>query len=164
MRIYLMRHASAEPRKEDGPDCSGGHLTDKGKAQCDMVALLFRRMGTRFDRIVSSSLARANETALRVIADMGIDLDLEIDDGLRPESPLPAALKAVVGKEVRCVLAVSHQPLLSQITATLVGYGSADIEVRKGGVVELDLISRKPLRAELLGLVRPLHLREPLET
>lgn len=161
MRIYLMRHASAEPMQEDGSD---SHLTDKGKAQCDMVALLFRRMGTRFDRIVSSPLARANETALRVIADMGIEQDLEIDDGLRPESAMWAALAAVVGKDVRCVLVVAHQPLLSLVTATLVGYGSADIEVRKGGVVELDLISRKPLRAELLGLIRPLHLREPLET
>jgi hypothetical protein len=53
---------------------------------------------------------------------------------------------------------------LSELAAQVFGYGAAELVLRKGGLLEMDVINRRPLRAELLGLIRPLHLRSAFST
>lgn len=159
MRVYLMRHGSAEARGPAGEDSPDRHLVDKGHEQCALASGLFGRMGVRFDRVISSPYARAVETAEAVLEGMGLDLVVEADERLAPLSSPKRAVETLVAAGSRCLFVVGHEPLLSEMVARAVGYGAADIVLRKGGVVEMDVICTKPLRAELLGLIRPIHLR-----
>jgi len=83
-----------------------------------------------------------------------VRLEPRLAPGCSPEVALGAVLEAGEG----VVLVVGHEPLLSEMTGLLVGEGLR-LELRKGGLVELQLISRTPPRGVLLGLLRPAHLR-----
>lgn len=123
---------------------------------------LLRSLG-RLDRVLSSPYVRAVETAEAVLTAFGVAPKIAVVDALTPAGGVSAALAAILGgkgqSERERVLAVGHEPLLSEIAAELIGDGHAAIELRKGGLLGFDVISRRPPRADLLGLLRPRHLR-----
>jgi phosphohistidine phosphatase SixA len=70
MKVILVRHAEAEPRG-NYPDDGARPLTKNGVKVQKQVAKALARMGTSPDRIVTSPLVRANQTAMITAEAMG---------------------------------------------------------------------------------------------
>src|SRR5262245_952111 len=69
MHLYLIRHAEAVQvgvnginKDEDRP------LTEKGRQQCRALALALRQVGVRMERLLTSPLVRARQTADELLA------------------------------------------------------------------------------------------------
>jgi broad specificity phosphatase PhoE len=75
-RIILMRHGDVVYFDAQGkpiPDLDKVRLSEKGKAQADATGAYLKNIGfTKFDRVLSSDLPRAVETAERVLAAAGL--------------------------------------------------------------------------------------------
>lgn len=158
MRVYLLRHGTADPRGPFGEDSADRRLVAKGRAQAEKAGSLLARIGARFGRVLSSPYLRAKETAEIALAQLDHGPQLEILRCLEPMGSSADAIAAICQGE-EDVLAVGHEPLLSQIGAELAGDGSLGLDLRKGGIIELEILSRDPAAALLLGLLRPRHLR-----
>ena len=156
MRIYLLRHGTAEPGGPDGPADAERELVDKGHRQCRDVARLVRRMELSFQAVLSSPRVRAIETARSVIEQVPLDNELEVVPFLDFDVTAIEAARELVSRDAEAILAVGHDPQLSSLTMLLAG--NADLVVKKAGLVELEVFSTSPPRAELLGLIRPGHL------
>ncbi len=158
MKILLLRHGTAE----DGADDFARRLVAKGREQIRLVAGELARMGELPDRILASPLRRARDTAEELARQLRLDPEaIVVEERLAPGTPLARMAAALVAAEAEVVLAVGHEPSLSQLAAHLVGADGLRLDLRKGGLVELELLEPRgaPPRAVLLGLLRPGHLR-----
>ena len=139
MRLVLMRHAeagSADPRR--WPDDRERPLTDAGRHEHTRVAEALRRMGVGFDRILTSPLVRARETA---------DITARIYGAAAPrptellgDRAEPAAIVAGLAPGGAAgLLCVGHEPTLSRLAGLLIGRdGSARVEMPKSGVAVIE--------------------------
>jgi phosphohistidine phosphatase len=141
LRIILMRHGEAgdsDPRR--WPDDRDRPLTEAGHAEHRAVAAALRHMGVTFDRLLSSPLVRARQTA-RITADAYGGREVELTEALGDRAT-PEALLTQLGPLARdhdAVLCVGHEPFLSAIAAVLIsGSGRARIEMRKSGVIAVE--------------------------
>jgi probable phosphoglycerate mutase len=83
-QIYFIRHGQSEAnvkkcfagQKEDSP------LTDLGREQAKQAALDLLKDQLKIERIISSPLIRARETAEIIIEQAKLNLELEIDERL----------------------------------------------------------------------------------
>ena len=118
-------------------------------------------MGVAPTRVLTSPYLRARQTAERLVDGLGVDVEIEVEHGISATSSLASALEVVgrvyegMGDDGVALLA-GHEPLLGELAAALCAAPQAEIELKKGGLVELDLIS--PTSARLKGLLRPRHL------
>ena len=157
MLLYIMRHGTAEPRRPELDDAARA-LTDKGRDQCRRVAALLRRLELPA-AVMTSPLLRARQTAEEVMRGLRLEGPLRELPALIPGTPVEEAAQALAVAAERCVLAVGHEPLLSEVAAALVGPGLR-LDLKKGGLVEIEVESRRPPRGTLLGMVRPGYLRD----
>jgi len=157
MLLYLLRHGTAEPRRPDLDDAMRA-LTDKGRDQCRRMAALLRRLELP-EAVATSPLLRARQTANEVMRGLRLESAPKQLNALIPGTPALEAIQALTSAGERCVLAVGHEPLLSQVCAMLVGPGLR-LDLKKGGLLEIEVESRRPPRATLLGVVRPGYLRD----
>ena len=136
-----MRHAhagEADPRR--WPDDRQRPLSDKGRRKHAVVADALRRMGVRFDRLLSSPLVRARQTADITAAAYGGTPAIEETPALGDLATLPDLLATLARLPAdAAVLCVGHEPFLSEAEAALISRGGpARIEMRKSGVAGLD--------------------------
>ena len=158
MRILLLRHGTAEPRSPDRED-QGRRLIGKGRRQIVLVAKLLRDSGFEPDLVLTSPYPRALDSAEELCrAASGLPRP-EIEDALAPDSNPARALEALLSRPASCLLAVGHEPLLSQLAARLVGAEGLRLDLRKGSMIEIELPEAGPETGVLLGLVRPRYLR-----
>jgi broad specificity phosphatase PhoE len=144
-RIYLMRHAQV--RYFEGRHPEEVVLTEEGRRQAEAAAAALE--GIRFDRVVTSGLARAEETA-RIVAP---DLDPEARYGLREiesgdirglaaedvQAMMTAAFRGVVPLESRFLggetIAALFDRVLPELDALLADHGwDVSLLVLHGGV------------------------------
>jgi phosphohistidine phosphatase SixA len=140
MRLVLMRHADAgeaDPRR--WPDDRERPLTDAGRREHARVAEAVRRMGLRVDRILTSPLARARETAEITARILGGGLGPEPTDLLGDRAE-PAAIVDTLGRvPAGALLCVGHEPTLSSLIALLTSRdASARVAMTKSGVAVID--------------------------
>ena len=136
-----MRHAhagEADPRR--WPDDRQRPLSDKGRRKHAVVADALRRMGVRFDRLFSSPLVRARQTADITAAVYGGTPAIEETPALGDRATLPDLLATLTRLPAdAAVLCVGHEPFLSEAEAALISRGGpVRIEMRKSGVAGLD--------------------------
>jgi phosphohistidine phosphatase len=130
-RVYLVRHAKAEPHS--GGDDDARRLTPEGRAR---FAALLRRLGGRLAvvRVVTSPLLRARETAEMLARSTGAPLE--------PEPRLEAGrcsgkeLIAMVRHAPPGTALVGHNPEVAEALAHL---AEGDLEVKTGAVAALDV-------------------------
>lgn len=151
MKLYLLRHAEAEPATGATND-EARHLTERGQQRTAEAAGGMRRMGLEFDALLTSPVTRAAETAAIVAAAYDNDPPpqtvLELAIGVAPAQAV-AALASFARHEQ--VVAVGHEPQLSEVVSLLLS-GAAErvhLDFKKGGVVALEL----PARPERGGAV-----------
>ena len=78
-RIYLMRHGSVTYFDAQGKPFLPEQvpLNELGRAQATAAGKVFAEAGLRFDRVIVSGLPRTVETANRVLAETGQQIELE---------------------------------------------------------------------------------------
>jgi phosphohistidine phosphatase len=134
--FYIMRHGIAVTRGSAGfSDDSKRPLTPEGKQKMREISAGMTRLGFELDWIVTSPLVRAIETAEIVADTLGPNIPLDFCDALRPGGS-PEALVSFLAKHPnrRRVLAVGHEPDLSELAARLMGAGrNAQLGFKKGG-------------------------------
>jgi len=164
MEIILIRHAKAESRDANTwPDDDVRPLTAEGRAEQRAATRAMKKMGIKFDFLVTSPLLRARETTdivakgyrwaepPQVAEEMGHGYSPGAVVKLLAKFP-PSAVVALVG----------HEPDLSDLTAALVTKdGRLNIAVKKSGVVGIEFDGAAEAgKGTLLFHLKPGHLRK----
>ena len=130
MRLFLVRHAEAEPGEPDDLRT----LTSHGRWQAKELGQRFARRGIHPEAVLSSPLLRARQTADAIAAGAGIVA--EPNERLAPGAT-PADVRAVVAGRGETVVVVGHQPDCGQIAAAISGGEPPPFPA--AGVCELEL-------------------------
>ncbi len=158
MNVYLFRHAHALDIAAPGIDCDENRpLSDQGRQQVQAVAEAVKRLGLRFDRVLSSPLLRAMETAQELCRHLDLpETTLESCDQLQPGSASKKLMKRLRSVEANEVVLVGHAPDLEEHAAWLLGSKRCQIEIAKAGLAHLrcDAPPRKGVGA-LVWLLTP---------
>ena len=149
--LLLWRHGIAEDRHPDRPDQERA-LTAEGRQRTAAVAAELCRLQLHCDRLLSSPLRRALQTAEIGVA-AGLAPALELEDRLAPGGDPRPLLQAGPWRRLGLV---GHEPDLGELASSLLGLPAGTISVRKAGIVLLRL---GPTGASLEALIGPRLLR-----
>jgi len=142
VRLYLLRHAIAAPHDPAlWSDDRERPLTTDGMRRMKRGARGMRRLGMRFDLILSSPLTRAVETARIVLAAGGGAPDLKLLKPLAPGGGTGGVFAALTGLPPQArVLLVGHEPDLGLLAAGLLldRRDEMPLEFKKGGLCRID--------------------------
>ena len=158
--LYLVRHGLAAERGSEFPNDDERPLTSEGIERLRVQALGLRELNVRFDRVLTSPLVRAAQTAEIVAAGLGCAAPLVTVDALRPAGRYDALLAALgrLGRD-RSVALVGHMPSIGEFAARLIG-ASEPLPFKKGGVCCIEADTLPPSGAgQLLWFVPPRALR-----
>ncbi|MDM7995821.1 MAG: phosphohistidine phosphatase SixA [Acidobacteriota bacterium] len=163
MRLYIVRHAIADPHGTPGVNEEDRALTAEGIRKMRLGAEGLRRLDYVPDLIFSSPLIRARQTAEILLAAFGKEVRMEILPSLAPSGSRRDLYQAMHScrKDLRGLMLVGHQPSLGEIAAEIIG-GSPEshIELKKGGVCAIELMPQKsPPRGSMIALLTPSILR-----
>lgn len=114
MRIYVVRHAEAEPGHPDELRA----LTAAGRRQARALAERLSREEPPLDAVVTSPLLRARETAAAIAE--ATSLQSAVDERIAPGATADDVRAAVAGRGDR-VAVVGHQPDCGEVVAELTG-------------------------------------------
>ncbi len=158
MNLYILRHASAGTRRANPVVDVKRPLDKEGKQQCLLVGSYLSALNVQFDRVISSPLKRALQTASLVGTETGYDTKIEISEALSPDASVQKFQDLVRSlDEYDNVLIVGHNPNLPIFMGSLLApSGRLNIRVRKGAIARIDC-TRLP--GTLHWLVDPRILR-----
>lgn len=136
MDLYIIRHAEAQPRGEDGiHDDAERPLTEEGHAQCRRLAASLTRHGVRLNRLVTSPLLRARQTTDGLLRDLAAPKPaLHLCDHLAPGGKRRKLTRFLRGLDSPAIGIVGHMPDLAEYAAWLIGSRKAQIDLDKAGV------------------------------
>jgi phosphohistidine phosphatase len=134
MRIYIVRHAIAEDSAKGGGGDAQRALTSEGRKKMKEVAAGFMRLEPQIDRIFSSPLIRAKQTAEIMATPLKkkVEQMVELSPGHAPSDVLRRLREL---KEDNNVMLVGHEPNCSQLASYLLSEtAQVDIQFKKGGI------------------------------
>jgi phosphohistidine phosphatase len=136
MNLYLVRHADAIPLGEQGVSTDEERpLSERGVKQVERLAQGLKRLGIPVDRIFTSPLRRAVQTAEELCRGLQLNpAQLTSCDELAPGQSAKKLAKFLLKAEGENHLLVGHEPELGQHTAWLIGDKEARIAFAKSGV------------------------------
>ncbi len=142
--LYILRHAIAMQRGDPGcPLDSDRPLTAKGVRRMRRIASGMRRLGVKFDLILTSPYRRALETAFIVARQFRLGEAIQTTPMLTPEIPPEDLVEELISQYGACrnVILVGHEPQLGAIISKLI-YGniSSPPILKKGGLCKLQII------------------------
>lgn len=141
MELFLVRHAEAVELTEAQQD-SVRWLTAKGRKAMKRGAGRLRKKRVRPDLIVTSPLTRAVQTAELLLPEMGKQAELVADSSLATDGTVAGMLECIQQHpSVKRLMLVGHEPLLSQLAATLLGRQLVN-GFSKGSCLALELRSK----------------------
>lgn len=144
--VLLIRHGQAEAAAFGGD--AARVLTAEGRDGIAAVGRGLAALGVRPDALWHSPYARATETAMLLASVLGLPGGaLRAEPLLEPEAAPDRAARAVVDAGARCLVCVSHMPLLPQLAGKL---GGARLDFGTGTVARFGLLG--PHSAALIGL------------
>jgi phosphohistidine phosphatase len=164
MRLYIVRHAIADPHGAPGVADDDRVLTEEGKNKMRQSAAGLRNLGYIPEVILSSPLPRARQTAEILLGAFGKGTEMKIDPSLAPSGSRKEVYRAIglFEKELKSLMIVGHQPSLGEIAGEI-AWGSAEhyVELKKGGACVLDLDSVRGVpKGTLVSLLPPSVLRQ----
>lgn len=157
--LCLFRHGPADLAAPGGSD-EARPLTAEGRRKTLRAARGVRRLDLGIDRIYTSPLVRAVQTA-EVLAGV---LELEpprVTDALLPEAPPSKLAELLADPDAQCPVLVGHNPNLTGVLDLLLGSTESEAWLlKKAGLAHLRLRRLRPEpRATLLLLLTPSVLR-----
>jgi len=140
--LLLVRHAIAEDRvafARTGQPDDQRPLSSEGKKKMRLVADALRTLLPSPDLLVTSPLLRARQTAQ--ILSAAIDLQPVESPALGPDAEPDEVLAFLAGRRgARAVIAVGHEPALSQLAGFLItGRAQPLFSLKKGAACLLDV-------------------------
>lgn len=154
--LYLIRHGIAAERGTYAND-DERPLIDTGRKKTEKVARRLYNLGLRFDRILTSPLVRAKQTAT-ILQKAGLSSQVEELTALVPDSDLNLGLQWLAEQGDRTLALIGHQPDLGNWAEMLV-WGSIreKLIVKKAAVIGLKLPESGTLagNSELFLLASP---------
>lgn len=163
MHVFFLRHGEAGRRVSIPSKDMERALTESGKREIEEVGESLERMNLEFNKIVSSPLARARETAEIVANNQKKSGKVELWDELRPEgNRLDLFRKLSKIRQDADVLIVGHEPYLSNVIGEIIsGNLASRIAIKKGGLARVQILSFSPKPSgELRWLLTPRQLRK----
>jgi phosphohistidine phosphatase len=142
--IYLVRHAIAAERGKEYPDDTLRPLTTEGIEKFRQVAKGLARLDVRVDRILTSPLVRARQTADILAEELPGRPEVIETDALVPGATFDE-LRTHLAEFNRCdsVALVGHEPDIGQLAARLLGLRHP-LAFKKGGVCRIDMETLPP--------------------
>jgi phosphohistidine phosphatase len=136
VELYLIRHAEALPVGSNGiVEDEHRPLSEAGLAQCRALAEALRRQGVKLDKVVSSPLARAHETAETLVQDWPAPApELVQCQALAPGGKRRKLTRFLHGLGAESMAVVGHNPDLSEYAGWLIGGKGVQVELAKAGV------------------------------
>ncbi|HEU4333797.1 MAG TPA: phosphohistidine phosphatase SixA [Candidatus Eisenbacteria bacterium] len=120
MNLLIVRHAIAVERGDPAyPYDDDRPLTTEGIHKFRLAARGLKELGVRPERIVSSPLVRARQTAEILRDTVAPDLDLTIEPHLEPGADFEATARVLLPLPEETVAIVGHEPHVSGFTAYL---------------------------------------------
>jgi phosphohistidine phosphatase len=161
MQLYLVRHAIADVRDPlRWPDDSGRPLTQRGIRRFESAAPGLVRLCPKLDRLLTSPLVRARQTA-DILHAHGWPAP-EVMEELRPEVPAVRTLGALAACEgMPCVAMVGHEPAIGEFLSYLLAASETALQSlwRKGGAAVVDLPELRAGAGLLVSYLPPRTLR-----
>ncbi|MSU80589.1 MAG: phosphohistidine phosphatase SixA [Gemmataceae bacterium] len=158
MELFLIRHAEAIELGEQGVTCDDDRpLTPKGEQQAQSAAKALASRGIVLDKIYTSPLLRAKQTAEIMLATWAMpELSLELCEELRPSVKPRKLCKSLIKCGAEKIAVVGHMPHLGEFAGWLLGDKEHQIELAKAGVAYLTCRDRPGKgMAKLRWLVTP---------
>lgn len=139
MTVYLVRHAIAEDRGPVWPDDHARPLTVRGAARMQQIARRLADRGVQVERIWSSPLVRALQTA-DILAPLWTPAGtVEVVEALAPgHTPSHAGPALAARRASGPVALVGHEPDLGWLAAWMIG-AESPVPFKKGGVARVDV-------------------------
>ena len=184
MEIYILRHGKAEERPSGISSDAKRRLTESGRNEMEQVASGIAALGIRPDRIISSPLVRARETAEIIRGRLLLEQDsgrgparIGIWQELKPESDVLGAHGRLAAMAPDSgVMLVGHEPHLSSLASSMItrrpgrtaardmrAYADAPdaaINLKKGGLAIIRAnADARVMRGFLRSLMTPKQLR-----
>jgi phosphohistidine phosphatase len=136
MRLYVIRHADAVAqglngveRDEDRP------LSEAGQKQARQLAGALRDQGVKLDKVLSSPLLRAKQTAEGMLSVWGDGApELAESEALTPGTKKKKVLRELLAAGGEAVAVVGHNPDLSELIGWMIGEKNASVSLAKAGV------------------------------
>lgn len=151
MRLLLVRHAEAVVLGEAGSTCDFDRpLTDLGRKQAAALAAALGKFGLAPDRVVTSPLLRATQTAEPLLTLLpqnsgpAILCDYLAVEEFRPKK-LVQAIEEAGGKRVALV---GHMPSIARYAAWMLGCPEGTVDFKKGAIASIKF---RPGVAETAG-------------
>jgi phosphohistidine phosphatase len=143
-RIYIVRHAIAAERGDEYPDDAVRPLTPDGIDRFRQVARGLAWLDVRVDRILTSPLVRARQTADILADELPGKPQVIETDALVPGATFDE-LRTHLAEFSRCssVALVGHEPGLGELAARLLGMRHP-LAFKKGGVCRIDIETLPP--------------------
>lgn len=152
MRLYFFRHGIAQ-------DNTGGRLPDhqrqltlKGAERVRQAARVMKALDIQPDRLFSSPLIRARQTADIIGQALGVAVQVRDELGWDFSQAMVEVLTRDLGDDAE-VMFVGHEPTFSETISSLIGGGS--VEMKKGGLARVDIFDYQPMRGTLVWLIAP---------
>jgi len=161
MDLFIVRHGIAGDRLAWRGRDADRPLTPKGVERTRAVAEGLHALGCRPDRIGTSPLLRASQTADLMAEVLGPDVPVEVCSFLGMGASAREVAAWLRGLDDETVMIVGHMPGVAEIASGLLCRGaSLPIVFRKAAVCCLAFDGRPgPGRARLEWLLQPRHLR-----
>ena len=165
MNLYFMRHGIAVDRADSGAGSGDRErqLTPKGIKRMTKAAKGLVTLSLSFDRILTSPLERARQTAKIVAQILQLEDRVEEIEQLSPEQSAQDLLRALVPySDQKQILLVGHEPQLSNtISVLLSGTAGAEVRLKKGAMCCLEVDGLPPKKNGVLHwALAPKHLRQ----
>jgi len=143
MKIHVLRHGIAVMRGEFNVEKDSGRpLTPKGKLQLRQTGATMKKMGLRFDLILSSPYVRAKQTAEIVAESLKLKKRLKFSDALVPDGDSENLIRQLNESKPapEKVLLVGHEPYSSRLISLLTtGREDLMMDFKKGGLCKLEI-------------------------
>ena len=153
--LFLLRHGEAGTRVPDASKDSERPLTRQGRIEIRRISRSLRNLGLKTDRIYTSPLARARETAETTARVLKIP-NVEEWDELKPDGDRKSLYGKLVRTKDASVILVGHEPYLTLIITEMIGIPKARLVLKKGGLAKVCVTSLTPrVQGELRWLLTP---------
>ena len=154
--LFTLRQGEAGNRMTVVEKDSERPLTPEGRAEMQKIAKSLKGVGLQTNRICTSPLRRARETAEIAAKILKIPI-LEAWDELKPDGSKPALYRKLARLENNSrLILVGHEPYLSSMIGEIIGTTSTRIVLKKGGIGKVRITSFTPrISGELRWLLTP---------